>query len=146
MVVLVGLGIGQFFVLVPQAYTVLKYAGAAYMLWLAWHIARSGPVGDGRSRGEPMSFLGAAAFQWMNPKGWVMAITAMTTYAIAGAPVATALIAGLVFTAVCIPAVGIWVVFGAALKSVLNDPVKFKLFNWAMALLLVLSLVPLIWE
>jgi threonine/homoserine/homoserine lactone efflux protein len=146
MIVLVGLGFGQLFVVFPQAYTVLKYAGAAYMLWLAWQIARSGPVGEGRGRGEPLSFLGAAAFQWLNPKGWVMAITAMTTYTIAGEPVATALITSIVFMVVGLPSVGIWVVFGTALSRVLNDPRKLKLFNWAMAILLVLSLVPLIWE
>lgn len=69
MLLLCGLGLGQVFTLYPQIYTVLKVLGILYMLWLAWKIARSGPVGEGREVGTPMTFWQAAAFQWVNPEG-----------------------------------------------------------------------------
>ncbi len=78
MVLAVGLGLGAVFKAYPLLYTVLRYAGAAYLLYLAYKIATSGPVRDtGGQEGRPMSFLAAAAFQWVNPKAWVMAIGAI---------------------------------------------------------------------
>ena len=81
MVLGVGLGLGEVFKVYPLAYTVLRYAGAAYLLYLAWKIANSGPMSatDPQSR-KPLGFWGAAAFQWVNPKAWVMAVGAITTY------------------------------------------------------------------
>jgi threonine/homoserine/homoserine lactone efflux protein len=81
MVLLVGLGLEQVFAAVPQLYDVLRYTGAAYLLWLAWKIARAGPVVEGPSGGRPMTFCQAAAFQWINPKAWVIVVGAVGTYA-----------------------------------------------------------------
>ncbi|WP_410966870.1 LysE family translocator, partial [Salmonella sp. SAL04277] len=65
----------------PVLYTILRYVGAAYLLYLAWKIATSGPAGnDPEGRGKPLSYWGAAAFQWVNPKAWVMAVGAISTY------------------------------------------------------------------
>ena len=80
MVFLVGVGLGSVFQQVPALYTVLKYAGAAYLLYLAWKIANAGEMKDGVSRARPMTFLQAAAFQWVNPKAWVMAVGIIATY------------------------------------------------------------------
>src|SRR5437773_1349241 len=77
MIMVVGLGLSQLFARYPGSYEALRWAGAAYMLWLAWNIANAGPVGEGESRGRPMTFLQAAGFQWLNPKGWVMAVSAI---------------------------------------------------------------------
>src|SRR4030095_4920473 len=79
----VGLGLGAIFARWPVLYTVLKYGGAAYLLYLAWQIAVSPPPTPGeRARaGKPVSFMQAVAFQWVNPKAWVMAVGAITTYA-----------------------------------------------------------------
>jgi threonine/homoserine/homoserine lactone efflux protein len=77
MVLAVGFGLGAVFKAYPILYTVLRYAGAAYLLYLAYKIATSGPAEDGdQSNTRPMSYLSAAAFQWVNPKAWVMAIGA----------------------------------------------------------------------
>jgi threonine/homoserine/homoserine lactone efflux protein len=77
----VGLGLGQVFEQVPMLYNVLRYAGAAYLLYLAWKIANAGaPDSQGDASAKPFSFLQAAAFQWVNPKAWIMAIGAITTY------------------------------------------------------------------
>ena len=81
LVAAVGLGLGQLFEQFPPLYTVLRYGGAAYLLYLAWKIAGSGaPDADGKATGKPFTFLQAAAFQWVNPKAWIMAIGAITTY------------------------------------------------------------------
>src|SRR6185295_8630669 len=82
MVLLVGLGLGAIFERWPLLYAILKYVGAAYMLWLAWQIATASPPQPrGESTGRPMGFFNAMAFQWVNPKAWVMAVGAVSTYA-----------------------------------------------------------------
>src|SRR5437764_2879855 len=81
MVALVGFGLDAIFRAAPWLLPMMRYAGAAYLLWLAWRIATSGAVKDGATVGRPLGAFAAAAFQWINPKGWVMAVSALTTYA-----------------------------------------------------------------
>lgn len=146
MVLAVGLGLGAVFKAVPMAYTVLRYAGAAYLLYLAYRIATSGPMradGSDRER-QPMSFLGAAAFQWVNPKAWVMAIGAITTYTPADGYIANVFVVALVFAIVNLPSVCVWVGCGTALRRVLQERRWLLVFNGLMAALLVASLYPLL--
>lgn len=141
MVALVGLGLAPAFEAQPALHTALRAVGAAYMLWLAWRLAHAGPVGNGApTRGRPMRFLGAAAFQWVNPKAWVMALTAVAAYAGADGGAAGVLPVALVFGAVNLPSVAVWAAFGAALRQALSRPATLRRFNVAMALLLVASL------
>jgi threonine/homoserine/homoserine lactone efflux protein len=145
MVLIVGLGLGAIFARWPVLYTVLKYGGAAYMLFLAWQIAMAPPPtpGDAGSAGKPIGFLEAAAFQWVNPKGWVMAVGAVTTYAaVAAFPANIAIIAAL-FCVLGLASSGTWLGFGAALQRVLKDARAVRVFNLLMALLLVASLYPI---
>lgn len=145
MVIAVGLGLGQVFEVWPLLYTVLRYAGAAYLLYLAWKIATSGPMSeDDVSSRKPLSFLGAAAFQWVNPKAWVMAVGAIATYAPAQGYLLNVLLIGLIFMLVNLPSVGVWVMCGSALRNVLRNPRWLVLFNVLMATLLVISLYPLL--
>ena len=148
MVALVGLGLGQVFVRFPVLYTLLKFAGAAYLLWLAWKIARSGPMGtdDGADAGAPMTFLQACAFQWVNPKAWIMAVTAVATYLMVADATMNALLVALVFGIVNLPCIAVWVLFGVGMRQILSDPFRVKLFNWLMAGLLVASLWPVLAE
>lgn len=146
MVAIVGLGLGRVFVAYPAIYSVLRYAGGAYMVWLAWKIANSGPVGEGKSSGQPMTFLQAALFQWVNPKGWVMAVSANATYSIVGQPVFSAVLVAGAFALASIPSNSLWVVFGSGLRGLLNEPRSLRIFNAAMAVLLVLSLAPLLYH
>ncbi len=144
MVILVGLGLGQLFATVPALYAVLRYAGAAYLLWLAWKIARSGPIRPGGRDARPMSLLQAALFQWINPKAWVMVVGAVTTYVprenfLGG----VMLIAGLTVV-VNTPSICLWAGCGAALRRWLAAPGRVRLFNVTMASLLVLSLYPIL--
>ncbi|MBK4987199.1 LysE family translocator [Pseudomonas sp. S36] len=145
MVLAVGLGLGEVFKAWPSLYTVLRYAGAAYLLYLAWKIANAGPVGATASKGrKPIGFWAAAAFQWVNPKAWVMAVGAITTYTPAQGYVTNVVVIAALFALVNLPSVGIWVMFGSALRSVLQNPRWLMLFNVLMALLLVISLYPLL--
>lgn len=143
MVAAVGLGLGEIFKLVPLLQTVLKVGGTLYMLWLAWKIAHSGPVGEGDAQGSPLGFWGAAAFQWVNPKAWIMAITAVSTYS-AGQTIAGAMLVAAVFGIVNLPCVSSWALFGSAMRRVLGDAQKVRIFNWVMAVLLVASLYPIL--
>ncbi len=139
----VGLGLGAVFIAYPVLQTILKYAGAAYLIYLAVAIAMSGPVkpGQDNQRG-PMTFWGAAMFQWINAKGWVMVIGTITTYAaIASFPwnitiqVAIGLLLG---AASCT----VWALFGSALRPLLTSERTVRIFNIVMALLLLASLYP----
>lgn len=142
MVALVGLGLAALFAAVPVLMVLLKVAGAAYMVFLAVHIARAGGPAEGEGSGRPMSFLGAAAFQWVNPKAWIMALTACATYSVPDAYAASVLVVALVFGLVNLPSIASWVLFGSALRAALRTPSVLRLFNVSMAVLLVASLVP----
>jgi len=146
MIFLVGVGLGSVFQQTPALYTVLKYAGAAYLLYLAWKIANSGPLDEGEARGKPFTFLQAAAFQWVNPKAWVMAVGVVATYTPQNGFFANLVIATLVCGIVNLPSIGIWVTFGTALRRVLHWPAAIRAFNVGMALLLVASLYPVALE
>jgi len=140
----VGFGLGALLHTVPALYTTLKFAGGAYLAWIAWKIATSRTLSEGKSGVKPMSFLSAAAFQWVNPKAWVMAVTAMATYTIPDIYLASVLIVGFAFALVNVPSVSTWAGFGSAVRDWLSDPVRLKWFNITMAVLLVLSLWPML--
>jgi threonine/homoserine/homoserine lactone efflux protein len=143
MVGAVGLGFGTIFIAYPVLQTILKYAGAAYLVYLAIVIAFSGPPkpGEEGSRG-PMTFWGAALFQWVNVKGWVIVMGTITAYAaIARFPLNVAIQSGL-----CLP-IGVistatWTLFGSALRPLLKSERAVRAFNVLMALLLLASLYP----
>lgn len=145
LVLAVGFGLGAVFKAYPVLYTILRYAGAAYLLYLAWNIARSGPASeDTVGKGHPLGFWGAAAFQWVNPKAWVMAIGAISTYTpLQGYFVNVVIIASL-FALINAPSVGVWAGFGSVLRNVLRNPRWLRIFNVGMAALLVISLYPLL--
>src|SRR6476619_5993453 len=143
MVGAVGLGLGTIFIAYPVLQTILKYAGVAYLVYLASHIAMSEPPSaeQDNSRG-PMTFWGAAMFQWVNAKGWVMVIGTITAYAaIASFPwniviqTAISLVMGALSTVA-------WALFGSALRPILAAPLAVRAFNIVMAALLLASLYP----
>jgi threonine/homoserine/homoserine lactone efflux protein len=146
MVFLVGIGLGAIFNVYPALYTALKYAAAAYLLYLAWTIGTSGKVKEGGRRGRPLTFLEGAAFQWVNAKGWIIALGAVTTYAaLARFPL------NVVFLATSFAVLGTassatWAVFGASLRHFLAEERHVRAFNVVMALLLVASLIPVFAE
>lgn len=140
----VGLGLGAVLTAYPQLHLALKIAGGAYLLYLAWKIAMSRTMGEGKAGTRPMTFVEAAAFQWVNPKAWVMAVTAMAVYTDPQHPFLTMLLVAAAFAIVNVPSVSTWAGFGVALRGFLADPVRLKWFNVAMGVLLAVTLVPML--
>lgn len=147
LVLAVGFGLGIVFKAWPVLYTILRYVGAAYLLYLAWKIATSGPASDNvDSQGKPLSFMSAALFQWVNPKAWIMAIGAISTYTPMQGYFYNVVVISAVFALINLPSVGVWAGFGSLLRNVLRDPLGLRIFNGVMAALLVASLYPLFIE
>ena len=142
-VMLIGTGLGQLFAVEPRIYTALKYLGAAYLIWLARKIAQSGSVQAGESGQKPMGFWQAAAFQWVNPKAWIMAIGVVATYTPRESFFTNLLLSALVLGLVNYPCISAWTLFGSAVGRALRTPQALRLFNGLMAGLLLLSLWPL---
>jgi threonine/homoserine/homoserine lactone efflux protein len=141
-----GLVLGGLIAAYPALHQVLKAVGAAYLLWLAWKIARSDGMAGGTAGARPQTFLQAAAFQWVNPKAWAMALGAVTAYAPREHYGANVLLVAAVFGVVNLPCIAGWTGFGHVLRRVLARPGRLRLFNWIMAGLLVLSLIPIALE
>ncbi|PBQ13933.1 lysine transporter LysE [Pseudomonas congelans] len=147
LVLAVGFGLGNVFKAWPVLYTILRYVGAAYLLYLAWKIATSGPASDNvDSQDKPLSFMSAALFQWVNPKAWIMAIGAISTYTPMQGYFYNVVVISAVFALINLPSVGVWAGFGSLLRNVLRDPLGLRIFNGVMAALLVASLYPLFIE
>lgn len=142
----VGAGLGALLTALPLVYLALKIAGGLYLLWIAWKIATTKTIGDGAESagGRPMTFLEAAAFQWVNPKAWVMAVSAMAAYSDPANPVFSVVLIASVFAIVNVPCVSAWAGFGSALRHWLSVPPRLQIFNISMAVLLVLSLWPML--
>ncbi|MUJ36874.1 LysE family translocator [Aliivibrio fischeri] len=140
MLVLVGFGLIQIFHTYPQLEKGLQILSAVYLLYLAYKIARSEPVDSRVGDYKPMSFLAAASFQWVNPKGWSMALSVMSIYATTSDMFSVLLIA-FVFICINVPTVSFWTVAGKELQKRLKTPKHLKLFNYSMAGLLVGSMV-----
>lgn len=143
MLILVGTGLVGVFEAYPVSYTVLKSVSVAYLLYLAWKIANSSPPDEAGSTATPMTFLQAALFQWVNPKAWAMALTAVTVYAPSQTMAAIGLV-GIVFGLVNIPSVGSWTLLGQQMRRFLNSPSRLRAFNITMAILLIASLAPIV--
>ena len=143
MIVLVGLGLVRVFDAFPVAHGILTVIGVAYLLWLAWKIAHAVAPDAARAGARPFTFLQAALFQWVNPKAWQMALTAITLYAPDRSMVAI-LWVGLVFALINLPSVSTWTVMGQQMGRILSSPARLRAFNWSMATLLVASLIPVL--
>lgn len=143
----VGFGLGAVLTAFPALHTGLKVAGGAYLIYLAWRIAMSrsmGSDGNGEKKPRPMSFFEAAAFQWVNPKAWVMAITAMAVYTNPDRPFLSVMVISAAFALVNLPSVSTWAGFGMALRGFLADPTRLKWFNIAMGIMLAATLWPMV--
>ena len=142
MVLLVGAGLGTVFEREPRLYELLKYLGAAYLVWLAFKIACSASLDQGRAGARPLNFWQAAAFQWVNPKAWIMTVGIVATYTPRDGFAANLLLSAVVLGLVNYPSISVWTLFGSALGRALRSPQALRNFNFAMGGLLLLSLYP----
>ena len=149
----VGLGLHTLLSDHPALYDLLRYAGSAYLIWMAWRLATATAAPAASSSQEddspdntarPLGVLAAAAFQWVNPKAWVMAVTAMSAYLPAQAQPMDVLALALLFGVINLPCVACWAGGGAALRRFLQDPLRLRIFNISMALALLASLYPML--
>lgn len=149
MFIAIALGLGLPFAQFPWLHRAMQVVGGAWLLWLAWKIATAPPPRS-QMRGEatprpPLGFWGAAAFQWVNPKAWMIVLAALPAFTTPGQPILPqALLIALVFALVSMPCLLFWAWLGQAARHMLGEGLKLRLFNGAMASLLVLSLLPLV--
>jgi threonine/homoserine/homoserine lactone efflux protein len=147
MLLIVGLGLAKVFIAMPQIHLVLKYVCIVYLLYLAWSIARASAVGEARRITKPLTFLQAAAFQWVNGKGWVVALSAITTYTVVNSTLPLQIIAlSTIALLITLGSVSTWTFFGAMLRQYLHTERRRRWFNYSMAALLVASIIPVFWE
>ena len=144
MLLLVGIGLVQLFNQYPVSYDILKVVSVAYLLYLAFKIATSASVKDSNDdKNKPFTFLEAAAFQWVNPKAWIMALTSISVYS-PSQDIESLAIVALVFALVNLPSVSCWTLLGLELRVILSSNARLRVFNYIMAGLLVLSLYPVL--
>ncbi len=153
MVVLVGIGLMQLFNAFPVSYLVLKFASIAYLLFLAWKIATASKPDDGGGgeggeivQGKPFTFLQAALFQWVNPKAWAAVLAALSAYTPPSRPLSGVFLVALIFTLVNVLSACTWTVAGVQARRLLSEPLKLRVFNVTMALLLVATLYPILFN
>ena len=145
MVVMVGVVLLRVFETYPVLNVLLKVLSATYMLWLAWKIANAVAPEAKEVTGKPFTFIQAAAFQWVNPKAWFMAITAISAYAPQDQGVFVgSMIVAAVFSATNLPAVTVWAWMGVQVRRWLGTARRLRVFNVTMAVLLVVSLYPML--
>ncbi|MCG6856958.1 MAG: LysE family translocator [Salaquimonas sp.] len=140
----VGFGLGALLGAVPQLGIALKILGGAFLLYLAWRIALSRTLGAVEGSTKPIGFAQAWSFQWVNPKAWMMSVTAMAAYGNAEQPVFSVLAVTSGFALLCFVSIFSWTGFGQALSGWLADPVRLKWFNIFMGLALLATLVPML--
>ncbi len=140
MLALVGLGIMQLFDFFPPSYLILKVFCITYLLYLAFKIATSNAKQKVSSESKPLTFIQAALFQWVNPKAWAMALSAVSLYA-PDKNLTSVLIVSLVFGLINLPCVSSWTLLGEKLQHLLASPKRLKAFNYLMAILLIASVI-----
>lgn len=142
--VAVGLGLGAVLHAHPAVHDVMRIAGAAFLIWLAYKIASSGPIGGDTEERAPLGFMGAVAFQWINPKAWVITTGATAAYIPADGYALNLAVAAALMAAISVPCVSIWSAGGSALRRLLVQPAYAHAFNIAAAVLLVAATVPIL--
>ena len=142
MMFLVAFGLGSVILENPLVLTAVKWMGAAYLCWLAWKIATAHRSSSGPSA-RPVGFLGAAAFQWINPKSWLVCASAAATFLDqrSGSALGQSVAISLTFVLAAVPSCFPWLAFGALMQRLLHSDRALRTFNIAMAALLAASVI-----
>jgi threonine/homoserine/homoserine lactone efflux protein len=146
MMFVVPLGLGTLILTNPLVIKALNWAGAVFLLWLSWKIATSRRM-DSLPDSRPVGFIGAAVFQWVNPKSWLVTASAAGAFlhAGAGSPVLQSALLGGLFFLVALPSCFVWLAFGATAQRLLQTPRRLRAFNITMGILLALSIGLIFW-
>jgi len=144
MVIAMSAGLGAFFTAYPAVYEVMKYAGFAYVLYMAWRIYRAALPQPGEEGGTPTTIWRATLFQWVNPKAWIVIAAFVTAYVPVELGAASVLIALAMFIGFTMPGATLWVVVGTLLARLLRTQRSQKVFTAVMAVALVASMVPVL--
>ncbi len=147
-IVLVALGMGTVFERSPQLQDWLRWVGAAYLVYLAWRLLQAGlVVGAALGRARPLSFIEAAAFQFLNPKAWMIAVTTATVFLPKEmSPLLGSFYMALVLAVVNYPSISVWTLFGTGMRRLLGSPRLRQAFSIGLALTLVLTGAAMLWE
>lgn len=143
MIFLVAAGVGSALTQSPTAMRVLRVVGVVVLLWLAYRIATAGRA-KGGARERPIGFGEAVAFQWVNPKAWLICASAVGSFLQAGAALPQAGLFAAVFVVIGTPCMLVWLVFGAVMQRLLRTERALRLFNVAMGVLLAATVVVLV--
>ena len=142
----IGLGLHQVFLHFPQFQSILSLIGSAYILWLAWKIASSGPLNARLDEKPAMGFLQGAVFQWLNPKAWMTSISTITTYFAASQRSTDIAYAAFILILISIPCVGVWAIAGKFLRQLLIQAKFAFIFNLSMAIALLIAVLPVCFQ
>lgn len=145
MIFLIGVALVQVFDAYPLALSVLKYACLIYLGYLAWKIANAAAPDTTKGIGTPITFIQAVLFQWVNPKAWAMGLTAVTTYAPDQSVWAVFVVCS-IFGVINIPSITVWAITGTSIRRFLKNRTRLTIFNYTMAGLLILSVLPVLFE
>ena len=146
MMFLVAFGLGSLVLESPLILQGIKWCGIGFLLWLSWKIATAGHS-EATGEKEFVGFWRAAAFQWVNPKSWLVSASAVGTFlqAAAGSALVQSLYFGMLFVLAALPSCFVWLAFGAAFQRFLHTERALRMFNVAMGALLAGSVILFIW-
>jgi threonine/homoserine/homoserine lactone efflux protein len=146
MLLAVGAGLEQLLTMSPRAYPPMKIVGFAYVLYMAWGIARSTPpcAGQAARAHRPLGFVGAALFQWVNPKAWLMAIAYFGNYMPVDATTSFIAATCAMFSLINLPSISLWALLGLRLQAFLQNDARRRIFNSGMAAALVIAMLPVL--
>ena len=145
MLFIMAFGLGEIFLRSTLLQELLRWVGAAMLLFVAFKIATGKPPGRAASRRRPFRFYEAIAFQWINPKAWAMAIGIVSAFIKGDAPLAEASIAAALAALVGLTSANGWVWFGVWMQRWLNTAFRFRVFSLTMAAIVVSGIVMLFW-
>ncbi len=144
MIIAIGLGVAQLFQSYPLAHQLLGGISVIYLVYLAYKTATASTRLDSpEPTGKPITFWQAAAFQWVNPKAWTMALAAVTVYAPQPVTHKDVITVAIIFGIINLPCISVWLLLGVKMRRFLTTPARLRGFNWTMAGLLLLSLAPI---
>ena len=147
MLLIVGLGLAKIFLAVPLVHVAFKYISIVYLVYLAFRIATAAEADAARGTAKPLTFMQAVAFQWINVKAWIIAVSAVTTYTVVNSSLLLQISAiALMDVGITLASVCCWTLFGHFLREYLHTDSRRRRFNYTMAALLLLSIIPVFWE